>query len=87
MSNITTDPTEEIRRRMTAEINADALARQELEQRHGQVWNTDELRQAFQVVGFAAPLVVARRRADGALGSLYFQAQPRFYWGFKTHNP
>ena len=83
----TIDPTEEIRRRMVAEINANAQARQELEKEHGQVWSTDEIRRDFEVVGFAAPLIVVRRLADGKKGSLFFQHSPRFYWGFQSHTP
>jgi hypothetical protein len=38
----------------------------------------------FEVLGFMAPLVVVRRRSDGARGSLYFQHDPRFYYGFEA---
>jgi len=46
------------------------------------VWDTPQLRQDFEVIGFLAPLVVVRRRADGVKGSLEFQHSPRLYWGF-----
>jgi hypothetical protein len=36
----------------------------------------------FEVIGFMAPLVVVRRKADGVKGSLEFQHSPRLYWGF-----
>ena len=36
----------------------------------------------FEVKGFAAPLVVVRRRSDAVLGTLFFQHEPRFYFGF-----
>jgi hypothetical protein len=49
------DETESIRRQMVAEINANAGPRAELERQHRQVWNTDELTQDFEVMGFAAP--------------------------------
>ena len=58
----------------------------EIEAEHGQVWDTQELRRDFEVVGFLAPLVVVRRRADGAKGSLEFQADPRFYFNFVPHS-
>jgi len=51
------DPTEAIRRDRLAEINAEPGSREALEAEYGQVWNTDELRQDFEVIGFAAPLV------------------------------
>jgi len=76
------DPTESIRRDMVAEINAELGSREYLEAKHGQVWDTSELQQEFEVLGFMAPLVVARRRSDGARGSLIFQANPRFYFGW-----
>lgn len=78
-----TDPTERIRRSRLAEINAHPGAREELEKLYGQVWDTGELTRDFQVVGFAAPLVVVKRRSDGALGSLKFQHDPRFYFSFQ----
>ena len=77
------DPTEEPRRLRLAEINAEPGSRAALEAAHGQVWDTDELRTDFEVVGFLAPLVVVRRRADGVKGSLEFQARPRFYFNFE----
>jgi len=76
------DPTEAIRRERLAEINAEPNSREALEAEHGQVWDTDQLRQDFEVVGFMAPLVVVRRRSDGVKGSLKFQHSPRLYWGF-----
>jgi hypothetical protein len=76
------DETEAIRREMVAEINTNAGPRAELEVQHGQVWDTSELQNDFQVVGFLAPLVVVKRRSDGIKGSLMFQNDPRFYYGF-----
>jgi hypothetical protein len=82
-----TDPTESIRRQMLTEINAQPGSREYLEAKHGQVWSTNELGQEFDVIGFAAPLVVVRRKSDGVKGSLMFQASPRFYFGFEPHRP
>jgi hypothetical protein len=78
-----TDDTESIRRGMCAEINATAGPRAELEAKHGQVWDTDEMCRDFQALGFMAPFVVVRRRSDGVRGSLMFQHSPRFYFGFQ----
>ncbi len=78
-----TDPTEAIRRQMVAEINADPGSREALERQHGQVWDTTELQRDFEALGFLAPLIVVRRRADGVKGSLMFQHDPRFYFGFQ----
>ena len=80
-----TDPTESIRREMLAEINAQPGTREYLEAQHGQVWDTDQLRENFEVIGFGAPLVVVRRKDDGVTGSLMFQHSPRFYFNFEAH--
>ena len=80
------DPTELIRRERLAELNAEPGGREALEAEHGQVWNTDELRRDFEVIGFLAPVVVVRRRSDGKKGSLEFQHDPRFYFSWQPHN-
>ena len=77
------DPTEQLRRAMQAFVNTNAAEREALEQRHGQVWDIDAIRQDFDVIGFAAPLVLVSRKTDGKEGSLLFQHNPRFYWGFQ----
>jgi hypothetical protein len=76
------DPTENIRRQKVAEINANPGSREVLEAQHGQVWDTDQLQQDFEVIGFMAPLVVVVRKSDNQKGSLEFQHAPRFYYGF-----
>ena len=48
-----------------------------------QTWDTDQLRLDYEVLGFAAPFVVVRRRADGVKGSLEFTHNPRVYFGWK----
>jgi hypothetical protein len=79
------DPTEPIRRELLAEINAQPGSREALEAEHGQVWDTKQLGEDFDVLGFAAPLVVVRRKSDGVKGSLMFQHSPRLYYGFSAH--
>jgi hypothetical protein len=76
------DPTEAVRRERLAEINAVPGSREALQAKYGQVWDTQQLAQDFEVIGFMAPLVVVRRKADGVKGSLEFQHCPRLYWGF-----
>lgn len=78
-------PTEDIRREMLREINAEPGSREALEAQYGPVWDTQELARDFEVLGFAAPLVIVRRRTDGMRGSLMFQSRPRFYFGFEPH--
>ncbi len=76
------DPTEDTRRALVALINCQAVDRATLQERHGRVWDTSELANDFEVLDFAAPLVVVRRRADDKLGSLLFQHYPRYYFAF-----
>ena len=80
------DPTETIRRERLAEINIVPGSREDLEAKFGQVWDTGELSEEFQAIGFLAPLIVVRRRSDGAKGSLEFQHHPRLYFNWKPHN-
>jgi hypothetical protein len=80
-----TDSTESIRKEMVAEINAQPGSREYLEQKHGQIWNTSELSDDFEVSGFMAPVVVVTRKSDNQKGGLYFQHSPRFYYGFEPH--
>jgi hypothetical protein len=79
------DATEPYRRQRLAEINAQPGNREALEAEHGQVWSTEELSRDFEVIGFLAPLVVVRRKSDGKKGSLEFQHNSRFYFGFSPH--
>jgi len=80
------DPTEPIRRARLAEINATATGREHLQAMYGQVWDTAELTRDFEVIGFMAPLIVVRRKADGVKGSLEFQHYPRLYFNFVEHH-
>lgn len=79
------DETELPRRRRLMEINLVPGSREALEAEHGQVWTTDELTEDFEVVGFAAPIVVVKRRDTGEKGSLEFQHNPRFYFNWQPH--
>lgn len=73
------DPTADARRQMieSGQPAADLAADQD------QKWTTDELRAEFEVIGFAAPFVVVRRRSDGQVGTLEFTHSPRVYFGWK----
>ena len=77
------DPTLTLRKGLLLEINAEPAERPTLEARHGQVWSALELADDFEIVGFAAPFAVVRRKADHQLGSLLFQHHPRYYFAFK----
>jgi hypothetical protein len=79
------DPTENARRARQAELNNEAGGRQLLEDLHGQVWSTDELRASqYEVIGFMAPYVVVRDKVTGKKGSLEFQHSPRFYFSYRA---
>jgi len=77
------DTAETIRRSLVQQINTDAGDRERLEERHGRVWDTQQLQEDFEVLQFAAPLIVVRQKTTCQMGSMFFQHQPRFYWGFK----
>lgn len=51
----------------------------------GPIWDTTEMQQEFSVEGFAAPMVVVKRRSDGVRGTLYFTHSPRRYFDFQEH--
>jgi hypothetical protein len=50
----------------------------------GPVWDTKALQEDFTVHGFAAPFVVATRKADGVKGSLMFNHDPRLYFDWRA---
>ena len=76
------DETEEFRRERQAELNTMGWPREVLEGTYGKVYSTDELRLEFEVIGFFAPLVVVKSKADGSLGSFEFQHSPRWYFNY-----
>jgi len=82
------DLTEMPRRLLVHMVNSEVetedkdAERKRLEAKWGQVWNTEELSEDFNVEGFMAPFVVVKRKSDGVRGSLAFQDWPRFYFGF-----
>ena len=73
-----TDPTEPFRRAMLA-ANQPAKDLEHATDR----WDTDALREQFEVLGFLAPFVVVKRRSDGAKGSLEFTHSPRIYFNWR----
>ena len=77
------DPTEQTRREQVAEINANPGSREALEEQHGQVWSTEEMRAEFAALGFLAPFIMVQRNSDGKKGTLEFQHSPRFYYGWQ----
>ncbi len=47
-------------------------------------YDTATLSQTFEVLGFAAPFVVVRRKSDGVKGTLEFTHSPRIYFGWRA---
>ena len=78
-----TDPAETIRIERLVEINLTPGTRAHLIEQYGQVWDTRELTTEFEVISVTEPFVAVRRRADGCLGSLEFQRNPRFYFNYE----
>lgn len=48
-------------------------------------WTTDQLQEDFEVLGFMAPYVAVKRKADGVKGSLEFTHNPRVYFNFREN--
>lgn len=69
------DSTEAARRELVAKINTSPIP-------EGPRWTTDELTRDFEVLGFMAPFVMVRRKADGVRGTLAFTHSPRVYFDF-----
>lgn len=78
------DRFESLRRERLTELNREPADRETLQARYGQVWDTAELTNSFEVVEFLAPFVLVRRRSDQQLGSMEFQNQPRFFFNFES---
>jgi hypothetical protein len=71
------DPTETLRREMLEIGQPDADLAGAASR-----WTTDQLREAFEVISFAAPFAVVRRKSDGVVGTVEFTHAPRFYFNF-----
>lgn len=83
-----TDETEGIRRFLVGVINTslsedEETRLNELVTEYGYVWDTQGVQRDFEIEGFMAPFVVARRRADNVKGTLMFCHYPRFYFDFR----
>ena len=70
------DETETIRRNLVATINAEPGSREYLEAQHGQVWDTNQLQEQFDVLGFMSPMIAVIRKSDGIKGSFFSSTDP-----------
>jgi hypothetical protein len=57
-------------------------SREDFERAYGQVWDTEQLREAFAVESFCYGLCFVTRKEDNQRGTLDFNHLPRFYYNF-----
>ena len=62
--------------------NEETQVKEQLIEKYGEVWDTKELQENFEVTGFQAPYVAVKRKSDNVTGSLEFTHMPRFYFNF-----
>ena len=74
---------DQARRSMTEELNARRAEREALETEYEEVWDTKQLQENFEVLGFAAPFCIVVRKSDNKRGTLLFQHLPRYYFSFR----
>jgi hypothetical protein len=74
---MTKDPTETLRRTMIAS----GQPARDLEQATER-WDTDQVRELFEVHSFLAPFVFVTRKKDSVKGTLEFTHSPRWYFNF-----
>ena len=73
---------EPVRRELVKTINNGNEDREAIAKEYGQTWDARELGKDFDVIGFAAPYCLVRRKADGKKGTIMFKHSPRIYFGF-----
>lgn len=79
--------TEGSRREQLAQLEDERDWRIVLEAIYGQVWDTEELKRDFNVIGFLAPIVAVHRKDNGEEGTLEFLDQPRLYFNYRSSSP
>ncbi len=62
----------------------DELAKDDLEGYTGPTWTTETLMREYEVLAFAAPFVVVRRKSDNKRGTVEFRHWPRTYFAWKS---
>lgn len=79
------NPTENTRKQTVTELNSDDATKAELQQKHGRVWTTNEMREEFDALGFMfmAPFIIVCKKDTGERGSLMFTHSPRYYFAWK----
>ena len=65
----------------------DPMPSRELLEEEGEVWDEEGLHEEFKVISRHHPALVVQRRSDGTRGRLFFQRDPKLYFGFQEENP
>lgn len=73
--------------RLDEQIAEEKQLRTDLEQHHGQVWDTKQVVKDFNVKGFKSPFALVIRKSDAIMGTLRFTHIPRFYFDFEEGWP
>lgn len=63
----------------------DKEIRRRLEKQYGQVWNSNEMHQEFEILKITGSGFVVERRADGKRGSMDYLPSPLFYFDFQAY--
>ncbi len=58
--------------------------REELEAIDTPVYDTTQVEERYEVLGFRAPFAIVRERATGLNGSMLFQNHPRYFFSFRS---
>lgn len=74
---------EAMRMKMASIINSKPKTREELTKDFGNVYDCEDIHTAYEIIGFAAPFVYVKEKANGKKGTLIFQHNPRFYYSFE----
>ena len=69
---------------LSKQINEAPRSREELMRLGEEVWDTDEVRENFEILGFKKPFALAINVVTGDKGSLLFQDNPRYYFGWSV---
>ena len=70
---------------LQAWINRHPRSREEIAGVSIDVWDPGELNTRFEILGFKSPFAIVREHATGEQGSVLFQHEPRYYFGFDRH--
>ena len=73
--------------RLKWQVRPRPRSREELAAQHGDVFDTAELARSFVITAIIDDSIVVRRKCDNVVGTMRYQDQPRFYFGFIPQAP